>query len=282
MRFKNKKMAQENQDYLQGLEKIVNIYNVDRLSKDYLRYKAGLLKKNQDGSEITDSQFIIPLGGTINPDDSEMFVNETQASVEKEVKNYQQTRKGEIDNAFNQYKNNIISDYAKGINKIIEGSADEIKSRLEEKLKDLPADEKQELLKQNLEINLYHLIGSLIKDLDLTKDYKANKDLVEAVNGLKELNEAEQEERKDIVADKSINKNRLTDNYRNFRRDWNNMYEQMRINYLRVIGKQLLKESNGKYRINEELLKQAYCNVESIKEMSPSVKAKYEAQKKAS
>ena len=279
-------MTQENQDYLSGLEKIVDMHDVDRISKDYLKYKAGSLKRNPDGSEITDSQYILPLGRKISPNnDPNMFLNETQAAIENEVGNYKQTRKTEVEDAASKYKDQIISDYSKGINHVLEESKKNIKSQLEEKLQKLPAEARnkisEEEKKKLLEIELYKLLGGLVKDLDLSEDYKANKDLVEAVQGLKELEETDESERKDIVADRITKEDRLTSNYRNFRRDWNGLYDQMRMNYSRVIGKQLLKENNGNYSINEELLKEAYSNVDSLKKMSPVAKAYQEANKKA-
>ncbi|MEK6841392.1 MAG: hypothetical protein AABX45_02255 [Nanoarchaeota archaeon] len=274
-------MTQENQnqDYLQGLEKILAMHGVESTSKDYLRYKAGLIKKNPDGSEVTDSQYIMPLGRIINPDDPEMFLNETQAAIEHEVDNYKETREDEVNKAFKKYKGQIISDYASVVNKVLDEATKNVKSKLEEQLKKVPADKRKEIIKQNLEVSLYQLLGQLVKDLDLTENYKGNKDLVEAVNNLKDLDNLEDSERPNAVADKIIEQNRLTDNYRNFRRDWNSMYGQLRANYTRIIGKQLLKESNGKYSINEELLKEAYSNVEAAKKMSPRVQSKY---KKAS
>jgi hypothetical protein len=158
---------------------------------------------------------------------------------------------------------------------VLDETSKNVKSRLEEQLKKIPADKRKEIIKQNLEVNLYQVLGQLAKELDLTENYKGNKELVKAVNSLKELNNLEDSERPNAVADKVIEENRLSDNYRNFRRDWNGMYEQLRTNYTRIIGKQLLKEDKGKYVINEKLLKEAYSNIESAKKMSPMVKSKY-------
>ena len=268
-------MKQEKQEYLQGLEKILAMHGVESTSKDYLRYKAGLVKKNPDGSEITDSQYILPLGKMINPSDPKMFLNETQAAVEHEVDNYKETRKNEVNEAFNKYNGQIISDYASIVNKVLDENAKEVKSKLKEQLKEVPSDEIKEIIKQNLEVRLYQLLGKLAKDLDLTEGYEGNKELVEAVNSLKELDNLKDSERPNAIADKVIEDNRLSGNYRNFRRDWNGMYEQLRTNYTRIIGKQLLKEDKGKYVINEKLLKEAYGNVEAAKKMSPRVLSKY-------
>ena len=75
------------------------------------------------------------------------------------------------------------------------------------------------------------------------------------------------------MAEHIINKNRLTEEYKNTRRDWNGLHNQMKMNYMRMIGKQLLKESNGEYSINTDLLKEAHSNIESAKKMSPLVYA---------
>ena len=274
-------MTNQNQEYLQGLEKIVDMFKVDSGGKEWLKYKAGSLKKNPDGSPINELQYLAPeaLGGIISPTDPELFLNETQTFVENEINNYQETKAKDVNGTLNKYKNQLISDYVEGANKIISQNTKKIKSDLEKKIAEsnikLTPEQKKELVKANLEQSLYQLIGKLIKDLDLTEDYKGNKDLVEAVNGLRELDSIDESERQNTVADLVIKKDGLTDNYRNARRDWNGSYEGMRMNYVRVIGKQLLNEENGNYSIKEKLLKEAYGNVEAVKKMSPIIKAKY-------
>ena len=272
-------MAKPNQEYLNGLKVLQEMNLVDDVSKDYLRYKAGLIKKNSDGSPLTDSQYLSPLGQVINPGDPSMFLNETQAAVEDQVVNYQDTRQGSVDDAFKKYKKQLFEDYTGQVNGKLKEASGKIKSELEKKLKNVPADKKKELIKSALENNLYQIVGSLAKDLDLSKDYianeNANKDLVEAVAGLKELDSLEDSERPNAVADNMIGKYQLGDNYRNFRRDWGGMYDQMRSNYIKMIGKQLLKEDGGKYAINDKLLKEAYGNSEAVKKMTPIIGAKY-------
>ncbi len=272
-------MAKPTREYLDGLKILQEMNLVDNVSKDYLRYKSGLIKKNPDGSPVTDSQYLSSLGKVINPGDPSMFLNETQAAIEDQVVNYQDTRKGSVDDTFKKYKEQLFEDYASQVNGGLAKASKKIKSELEKKLKGVPADKKKEALKYDLENNLYQILGSQVKDLDLSEEYikkkDANKDLVEAVNGLKELDALEDSERPNAVADQMIEKYQLGDNYKNFRRDWNGMYDQMRSNYIKIIGKQLLKEDGGEYAINRKLLKEAYGNSESVKKMTPVIGAKY-------
>ena len=234
-------MTQINQEYLKDLEKIMDMNSVDSVSKDYLRYKTGSLKKGPDGQPLRDIDFTSRLGKAINRNDPNMFLNETQSAIEYEVDHYKDGRKEDVEKAIGKNKGKLTEDYLTGINKIIREEAAKIKSGLEEKLKDAPAEQK----KQILEMNLYAFVGSLLRNLDLTEGYKGNKDLVEAVTGLKQLQEAGDSERNELVSNLLTEQNGLSDNYKNFRRPWGNLSKQMIANYTRVIGKQLLKGSKA-------------------------------------
>lgn len=264
-------MTQIDQAYLTDLEKIVDMNSVDRNSDSYLKYKSGLIKRGPDGKSIKDSDFTLPLGKAINLFDPNMFLNETQSAIEYETDQYKTTHKIAVEKAIKDNKDQLLRDYVQGINAIVKKQTEHLKSDLEKKLKDATPEQK----KQILELNLYSFIGNLMKDLDLTRGYKENKDLVEAVNGLKALQDAGDSERNEMVADLITEQRGLSDNYKNFRRPWGELGNQMIENYTRVIGKQLLKETNGKYSINEEVLKKAYDNPESIKKMSPVIASKY-------
>ena len=262
---------QIDQQYLEGLEKIIDMYTVDATSKSYLKYKAGSLKKAPNGEFLKDTDFTLPLGQTINPNDPRMFLNETQSAVEYEVDHYKKTRKKVVEEAINQNKDKLILDYVEGINKVLGEAQTKIESDLEKKLKNAPKEEKKRIL----ETQLYELLGSFVKDLDITKDYKKNKDLVDAVNGLKEFENLDDADKNEYIADTLTKQNGLSDNYKNFRRPWGDLGGQMASNYTRMIGRALLKESNGKYSINKEALKEAYSNPEAIKKMSPIIAQKY-------
>ncbi|MBS3146293.1 hypothetical protein J4471_01200 [Candidatus Woesearchaeota archaeon] len=261
--------AEEHRKYLTSLDSLVNMYQVDEGLEGYTRQG---VKNPELGAQLK-----LQLGSAINPDDKGMFIHATPEYVALESQNYQHSHEDDIKSAYEKHKDKVITDYVAGVNKRLQHIVDEIKPKIEEKYndpkyKDVKAEDKKKAVDQELTVNLYQALGQLLKDLNISEDFKDNEELAEAANTLQELEKIPEENKGKAVAGIIAAKNRLTPEYANLPRNWDNLYNGMISNYTRVIGKQLLQEKDGKYSIKEELLKKAYTNADSVKKMSPIAK----------
>ena len=85
---------------------------------------------------------------------------------------------------------------------------------------------------------------------------------------IKALRKASPEEKHEIVAEEIIKKDRLDPSYKLARRPWDDLGGNLIGMSTRVLGKQFLAENDGKYSVNEGLLKEAYSHTDALKSMA--------------
>ena len=259
------------EQFEQELEKLVNMHSVDTNFDIYGRYKSGKMHTDPKGDPIREKDIQRALGQVISPSDPSLFLMETQSFLETQVANYQSTRKNDVEEAGKKVKDKLILEYSSQLNTVMgeytTKRTEELKKQFE-KEKELTVEQKEQLTKHTIEIELSDMLGQYISRMDINPEYKGNDTLVEAANRIKKLRRASPEEKHEIVAEEIIKKDGLHPSYKLARRPWDSIGGNLVGMSARVLGKQFITEKDGKYTVNDGLLKEAYSHTDALKTMS--------------
>lgn len=273
--------------YLNSLRQLSQMRHVHRTFDNYGKYKQGKLRGNHN-----DLEFLVQdpktgnlgLGPIISEnDDPKMFVNETQAAVEDGVLTYQVRNRPRLETYIKEYSDRIVSDYSLVLNKTIDGLVSESRKDLQEKVekKEIKPEEVKERMENEVLPGLYQLIGKLLAELSPNPAYLDAKDsdrqLVEAITEVAVLKDLSDEDTKHMIPRIMIEKHGLTDNYVNYRRDWNGIRDRMLDMRSRMIAKKVItKTEAGNYELNKDLIKKAFGGYEGMLDMSPIAMRAYD------
>lgn len=251
-------------NYLLNLQKIGAMHKVD----------SSLNGLNKEGLKLEDRVRLRQgLGQTIqgNPD---FLLNETPEHVGNETMHYQEAYKKGVEEAVKTYKGKILEDYVSVINENIAANLNKVKTDIEKdkNYQKLDEDKKKVVLEQNLREITIQVIKQFLADLKLNKDYKEDKELVDAYSMYNALNESNDQD--EIVGmyvkNKKLSSNAVNNTF--LRNNYKGLKEESLDVYARVVVSRLL-DKNGK--VDAEKLGKAFDSVDSYKAMSPYVAQKY-------
>ena len=259
--------------YQSALEKLVDFKTFNKSHENYVK---SLSKK--DGTGLED---LALMGQTRDGFNSDTFLNETPAAIDNEARVYVTGRTPEMKTYVETYKPQIISDYTKNLDSIIQNGIPnelmgiaEIRKKIADKVK--PEDQKK-AFEQNLP-TLYQNLGMILSDLTPNKDYEkskeSDKEVVEALKGIKELKDITNEESKEKVSEYMEEHLNTSSNFKNFRVDWNGIRNQRISQYMRLLGKKALKQNGDNYEVDKDFIAKVYGGYEGVLDMTPLAKEK--------
>ena len=241
----------------QDLEKILRQHQVENLVKDY---------SNGSPKEGDVLDYIRNLGGAVAYDEN-FFLNATPQAIQNETKSYIKFHEKDVKEAIGRSKGTLTDNYKGIVDDGLAGVSEDVKKSI----KDLEKLTKE----QQAEVIAPHVYGALAKTivedtgLELNPEYKDNKELVSAYLAYKSLEKADEGDKKQIIAGAlrgSIPW--LTDNIINFAPLDPNRARSI---IGRKLGKQLVKESNGKYELDKYKFEAAFGTDSNYKKITPIV-----------
>ncbi len=267
-------------DYQAKLDQISRMNHVGGRFEDYGRFRQGKLK-----GKHTNLEFLVEdpktgnlgLGSIINPDDPKMFLNETDTAIEDMVINYQERNRPRIQSYLAEYGPRIVSDYTSVHNKRIEKIIEFVKKGMDEKK--VPEDKRAAILDSEILPQLQKIVGDQLASLTPNENYMESKDadpeVVEVLKELSELKNLSDEETKDVASGIMIKKHGLSDNYKNFRRDWSGIRDGMIDMRSRHLAKKALVKTEKGYEIDKEFVAKVFGGYDGLLEMSPVAQSLY-------
>lgn len=224
------------------------------------------------------------LGSLItNGEDPDFFLNQTPEAVQNEVDNKLNDYSKEAEKAIQGNEERIMDSYIKNLSSFV----NEVEEKVEdnEDFKDLPEEIKDRIKR----LNILTLFGGYFKDLKIAEKYldKDSDDYDEELKNLSKTleqfsnleNALDDESRAESAKDATVKRYGLTDNAKNFRKDWSgDQYALMREIYRRVIAAEFLKDN---YEVDEEKVRKLFKdNISNYVEMAKYISYMKDAVKK--
>lgn len=244
-------------DFKEDLETIVNQNAVKRSLEDF---NYGSVKKDVDYGNLVED-----LGGIVLPiEDS--FLNATPQAIHKSSDNYVDYHKEAVNKAINEHKSKLVDTYTSVSNDLMQKIRDDLESK--EDISKLSAEART----STIGAILYQNIGTNLAQLDLNDKYaQENKQIAAQLQALKNIDEATESEKNEVIA------NSLREAFPWLKTDKNFVNyapldpDQAESIIARKIGKEFVTDSNGSYSFNRSKFAKAFDTPETYMKISPVV-----------
>ncbi len=260
--------------FRQTLEDLVSAFSVHKTFEMY----DGILR-GEEGDRL---QAVKGLGGKIanNPD---LFLNETPQAIQNETESYVRSRIAPVfqDEALRNTLYTEFGDFT--IKKFAEAYKKGLAAMVGKIPNDIDSEQRAKLTKQietELELKIAEELGAIAGEFELSPQYLqgegADKELIKYYTLYKSLSGKDKEKAKNGAADFMRSEYGLTENVRNFRLDWGNLAEHYRSIAARLLGKKLLTGEKGNYKVNVDLIKDAFNTPETLMTIAPVIRSEYQ------
>lgn len=262
-------MAEINlEDYLKNVGTIANYGNIEKLTERAAKIESGKLE----------GKLSEPLSGIskIIGDEQETMLAAPRALREKQVGIYKMKNAKAATDAANMYGDQIVSDYAGSINNIVKEIVSEIEAELKkahgENFERIPQQQKDAVIASALYAELAKALKQLgfFDSLKLNKDYKDDKELIEAAKAFEAYEKAPEDKRNDLGKNSYVNGRGMHPLFRQYV-DGNAAYEQQKEMYARTIVKKLVAKGDNGFKIDEKKMKDAFGTLETYANIAPIV-----------
>ena len=248
-------MAEET-NHNENLAILNNNNSVENLQDTYAKQ----VEKNEKGSSKT----LGTLESIVTAQDPALqgsFMTATPQAIDYAIAGYQDSQKPEIEKAIDESADYIMDQYITALlNPIIENIVEQVSE--DEKLKDLPEEERKKIL----ELSIYQNLAEFLA----IPEYKVNSEEVEKLTKeLEDLKDANEDKKNNVV------KNYLSENglgYMQYAVNTQNAFEGIRglknSLYRRALAKDILKDTKDGYVIDKDKFKELYGNEENYKKIA--------------
>ena len=246
------------------LEDILTLSKLRDLNTANDQFRQALRKHDPEAMEEAST---VASNTITNGDVPEYLLNATPQAWNHEITNYRVKYDRELNAAFEGSREGLLEFYAREIDMIRGGITAKIDE--DERTKGFTKEQKQKILERNM----YQVLALMLSRLKINPECK-DKELLQIYLKIKELEEAEPQERTKMTAQAFQEMYRLSDNAPNLL-NWDQYTDKAKSIYGRIVAKKLLNE---KLKLDRDKFNDAFGTIDSYAQIA-SLYQKKEAEK---